>query len=110
MKNSILGLTSEHRYYLCQKQVRFGKGIEGLIGVVINELGRDPMNGDVYIFVSSNRKMIKMLTYQDHAFTLYTRKIYHGRFILPGQEDRDGSLRLDWSRFRRLARGYGVVE
>lgn len=110
MKNSILELTNKHRYFLCQKRIRFGKGINGLVGVIINELGRDPMNGDVYIFVSQDCKMIKLLNYQDYAFTLYTRKIYHGKFVRPKKEDENGALHLDWARFRRLVRGYGVIE
>ena len=37
-------------------------------GIINNELGRDPRNGDVYIFVSRSRKLIKLLHFDKGCF------------------------------------------
>lgn len=81
-------------------------GMEGLIGIVINEFGMDPRNGDVYVFVSKSHKLLKLLHYHDGIFTLYIRKIYHGTFIYPYRDTSRNAFYLDWPRFRRLLRGY----
>jgi len=39
------------------------KGYDGLSGLVRNELGADPMNGDVYIFFNDTRRSVKMLVW-----------------------------------------------
>ena len=52
MKSSILGLTSDLNYFFDQEPIRMNIGMEGLIGIVINEFRMDPRNGDVYVFVS----------------------------------------------------------
>lgn len=107
MRTSILGLGNNLRFFLCQMPVNIGKGIDGLRAVVEENLGRDPMNGDVYIFVSQSHKVIKLLHYDRNIFTLYTRKIYHGSFIYPqcvnGEE---GTVEMEWERLRRLLNGY----
>lgn len=87
--------------------VNMNKGIEGLRAVVTENLGRDPMNGDVYIFVSKSHKTIKLLHYDRNIFTLYTRKIYNGTFIYPQSVDgEEGSAEMEWGRLRRLLNGH----
>ena len=81
-------------------------GMEGLIGIVINEFGMDPRNGDVYVFVSRSHKLLKLLHYHEGIFTLYIRKIYHGSFVYPYRDSSHEAYYMDWARFRRLLRGY----
>lgn len=81
-------------------------GIEHLKGYVVNEMGMDPMNGDVFIFVSKSRKTIKLLYYDQNVFTLYTRKIYNGTFIYPRLYSKEDKVRLNWYSLIKLIRGY----
>lgn len=81
-------------------------GIERLKGVVVNELGMDPMNGDVFIFVAKSRRMIKLLHYENNVFTLYTRKIYRGSFIYPKIDPEEDKYKLNWRTLSRLVKGY----
>ena len=37
------------------------KGFDGLYGMVANHLGRDPLSGDMFLFVARNRKRAKVL-------------------------------------------------
>lgn len=83
-------------------------GIDGLSGIVVNELNRDPRNGDVYVFVSRSHKLIKLLHYKNHCFTLYVRRIYHGRFVYPYYNEEKEAYYMDWPRLRRLLNGYGI--
>lgn len=110
MKNSILGLTSDLRYFLYNNTVNISGGVEKFKGLVLNDLEMDPMDGSVYIFVSNDRKTLKILYYENHVFTLYTRKIYGGKFWCPRVEMDTLSYKMEWSRLRRLVNGYAVRE
>lgn len=110
MRNQVLGLTSDLQFYFYQTPIKMNLGIQGLVGIIINELNRDPRNGDVYIFVSRSRKVIKLLHYKDYSFTLYIRKIYHGCFAYPYHNKETDAYYMDWPRFRRLLNGYGIIE
>lgn len=102
MKNSILGLGSDLRFFICQNPIKMNKGIEGLRGIIINELGKDPDDGSVYIFVSRDRRQIKILHYDNGIYTLYIRRLFHGRFVYPELNTKSDTYQLDWIRLRRM--------
>jgi transposase len=56
------------------------KGFNGLSGLVINELGLDPLNGSVYIFINRSRNRMKMLVYEQGGFMLYYKRLEQGKF------------------------------
>lgn len=102
MKNSVLGLSNRLDFFFYQKPVSMRLGIEGLRGLVINEFGRDPSDGAVYIFVSIDRKQIKILHFHRHAYTLYIHKLYRGTFIYPKYNKERDLYVMDWLRLKRL--------
>ena len=51
---------------LITKRVLIGKGISSLCGVVHEKMGCEVRNGDVFIFIGSSRKLMKLL----HKLTL----------------------------------------
>ncbi len=110
MKNTILELTPDLRYYIYQKAVSMNTGIDYLVGIVTNDLDRDPVDNEVYIFISKSRKVLKMLRYHDGAFTMYVRRIYKGTFVYPKWDFSKNTYVIDWTRLRRLINGYRIVE
>lgn len=110
MKNSILGLGSDLHFFLCQKPVNMNLGIEGLRGLIFNQLGKDPQDGSVYIFLSRNRKIVKLLHFHDDIYTMYTRKIYRGSFIYPTINQETDTYEMDWVRLRRLVTQHSVSQ
>ena len=61
----MIALTSQHRYHLYRRAVDMRKSFDGLSGVVRNELGRDPMDGEVYIFLNRQRSLVKLLVWAE---------------------------------------------
>ena len=53
----MFGLEESRQYYVCQRYVRMNMGINGLSKLVIQELKRPLLNGDVFIFFGKNRQM-----------------------------------------------------
>ena len=65
--------------------------------IIRRKYHRDPTNGDVYIFMSKNRKRVRMLCYEKHAFHLYEKtfkKEY--RFLRLVFEGDVETYKIDW--------------
>jgi transposase len=56
------------------------KGFDGLFGLVKTHLGREPLSGDLYVFVSRNRKRTKVLLWDGTGLCLYAKRLEQGTF------------------------------
>lgn len=66
------------------------RGFDGLSGLVREELGRDPLSGDLFLFVSRNRIRAKVLHWDGTGLCLYAKRLEKGRFAcLWAMEDSD---------------------
>lgn len=99
MKETVLGLNKGMKYYFCNEAVNMGKGIDGLCGVIRSNLLRDPFSCEVFIFLSRNRKQVKILRWNDGAFVLYTVRLYKGRNFRPAYHSATGSYLMRWDDF-----------
>ncbi len=63
------------------------KSFDGLCGLVNNEMDKNLMKGDAFIFVNKRRTMIKVLIWDRTGFVIYYKKLSSGSFELPSQRD-----------------------
>ncbi len=62
-------------------------GIYSLAGLVRNELGFDPLGGDVFVFLGKRLNQIRLLQWDRDGFAMYVKKLEQGTFEWPkGQE------------------------
>ena len=64
-------LNDTMRYHLCPGRTDMRKGINSLIGVVKERMGADVRNGDVFIFIGSSRKLMKLLHAEDGGMVMF---------------------------------------
>ena len=64
--------------YSCPADMR--KGFDGLYGLVADQLQHDPLSGDLFLFVSGNRKRAKVLMWDGTGLCLYAKRLEKGRF------------------------------
>lgn len=57
-------------------------GFDGLAGVVRNLLKKDPVSGDVFIFINKTRTHIKLLYWDGDGFALFYKRLERGRYAL----------------------------
>ena len=81
--SSLLSLTDQRSYHLYRKETDMRKGFNLLCGIVINELGRQVMGGDAFIFINKPRTHLKLLVYEQGGFTIFYRRLEKGAFEVP---------------------------
>ena len=79
----MLSITRLHRCYLHRGFTDMRKGIDSLCGLVRNELGKDPMSGELFIFFCRSRRRIKILLWDDDGYALYQKRLERGTFEIP---------------------------
>ena len=79
----MLGFSSNLRYFLCTLPIDMRNGFDGLSGIVRNTLRKDPVSGDIFIFLNKTRTHIKLLYWDGDGFVLYYKRLERGRYALP---------------------------
>ena len=74
------------RYFLYRDPTDMRKGFDSLSGLVRNSLARDPLSGDVFVFVNRRRTHIKLLVWDRTGFALHYKRLERGTFQLPDVE------------------------
>ena len=87
---------------------RVRKSFDGLSGLVQNILGRNPCNGDVFIFINKRRDKIKLLHWQGAGFILYYKRLEKGTFELPRYDSSAGSIVLDYAKLVMIIDGLSI--
>ena len=79
----MLSITRLHRCYLYRGRTDMRKGIDSLCGMVRNELGKDPLSGELFIFFCRQRRRVKILLWDEDGFALYQKRLERGTFEMP---------------------------
>ena len=72
------------------------KGISSLCGVVHEKMRSDVRNGDVFIFIGSSRKLMKLLHAENGGMVMYVKRLEAGRFKLPEFDENTQSYQMEW--------------
>ena len=78
----MLALSYHLRYFICSATIDMRNGFDGLAGIVRNHLKKDPISGDVFIFINKTRTHIKLLYWDGDGFALFYKRLERGRYNL----------------------------
>ena len=84
------------------------KSFDSLSGLVQNEIGLSPINGDVYVFINKSRNKIKLLHWAGSGFVLYYKRLESGTFEHPKYDIQSGSYSLSYSQIVMLVDGISI--
>jgi transposase len=104
----MFSLEESHQYYLCPGSCDMRKGFDALCGVVRTEMGRDPLSGEVFIFMNRPRTTLKLLHWERGGFVLYHKRLEEGRFTIPVLDTKTGSYRLRWTDLVLMVEGISL--
>ena len=83
----ILGTSRAVRVYAYPEAIDLRKGYDGLFGLVKQGLARDPLSGDLYLFVNRRRKGCKVLVWDGTGLCIFQKRLERGTFAAPWRED-----------------------
>lgn len=76
----MIGSTRAIRVFARTCPTDLRKGFNGLYGLVRNEFGRDPLEGDFFLFVNRRRKSAKVLLWDGTGLCVYAKRLSKGTF------------------------------
>jgi transposase len=82
----MLALSHTCRYFLYRSPTDMRFGIYSLAGLVRNELGFDPLSGDIFVFLGKRSNQIRLLQWDNDGFAMYVKKLEKGTFEWPRGE------------------------
>lgn len=85
------------------------RSFDGLSVLVSERLGRDPLSGDMFLFVGKNRIRAKVLLWDGTGLCVYAKRLEKGRFSAPWSSEQD-ELRLSMSELALFLEGALLVE
>lgn len=77
----MIGSTSKTRVFAYCQPVDMRKGFEGLSALVREDLGRDPLDGAMYLFTNRRRTRAKVLSFDGSGLWVFAKRLERGRFV-----------------------------
>ena len=74
----ILAPSRSVRVFAYPAPVDLRKGYDGLYGLVEQGLKRDPMSGDLFLFVNDSRKLCKVLVWDGSGLCIFQKRLAKG--------------------------------
>jgi transposase len=71
-------------------------------------MGRDPLSGEVFIFMNHSRTTIKLLHWERGGLVLYHKRLEAGRFTLPVFDAKKRSYHLRWTDLVLMVEGISL--
>ncbi len=99
-------LQQTRRIFAYSTPVDMRKGFLGLEGMVRTALQKDPLSGDIFVFVNRSGTHLKCLLWDRTGFVIIYKRLEHGKFRFYGSETQ---LELDKIRFDLLLDGMKVA-
>jgi len=79
----VLSLTPATRIFLVSGATDMRKSFNGLVAIVENELGSDPLSGHLFVFSNRQRSRLKVLYWDRTGLWVCAKRLERGTFAWP---------------------------
>lgn len=104
----MIGTTRQVAVHAFTAPADMRKSFDSLSLLVTEGLARNVLSGDLFLFVSKNRKRAKVLYWDGTGLCVFAKRLEKGRFAAPWERP-DGELRLTVSELALLLEGSDLV-
>jgi transposase len=104
----MFSLSSSLQYYLFTGSTDMRKGFDALSGVVRSRMGRDPLSGEVSIFVNRGRNTVKILHWERGGLVIYHKRLESGQFERPYYDQKQNAFQMRWSQLVMMIEGVSM--
>jgi len=88
----VISLSHVQRLFFARSPADMRKQANGLAAMVESHLEKDPMSGDVYVFVNRGATIVKILMWDVSGYWVAGKRLEKGRFAVRGKLAQDGAL------------------
>jgi len=99
-------LSSSNSYLLYGQPCDMRKSFDALCGIVRSALDRDPLSGEVFVFLNRSRTHLKLLHWESGGLVLYCKRLEKGTFAPPA--DRAVAQPLNWTQLVLMVEGITI--
>ena len=68
------------RVFLCTRPTDMRKSFDGLLGMVHEHLGQDPLSGHLFLFLNRRRDRVKILFWEPDGLVIWYKRLEAGTF------------------------------
>ena len=79
----MLNLSLPGQVFLCTLPTDMRKSFDSLAGLVEQELGQDPLAGDLFVFRSRRGDRLKLLYWDSDGLAIWYKRLEEGTFVFP---------------------------
>ena len=101
----MIPLANQCQLYLYTGVADMRKAFDGLSGLVTSVLGRDPLDGSMYIFLNRRKNRMKCLIWDGDGFWLFYKRLEKGTFQIPFHVTGDEAIRLSYEQWMLILKG-----
>lgn len=91
------------RVHLYGQPVDMRRSFNGLYALTRASLKQDPLNGDLFVFISRRATQMKVLYFDRSGFCIWTKRLEAGRFLSDWSAVRTRTM--DWTSLKLLIEG-----
>ncbi len=97
------------RVFAMAAAVDMRKGFEGLWALVAQQLGRDVLTGDLFLFLGRDCRRAKVLFFDGTGLCLLHKRLERGRFVCLWKVQQGGALCLSTTELQLFLEGCALV-
>lgn len=91
------------RVHLYGQPVDMRKSFDGLYALTRQQLGKDPLSGELFVFISRRAIQVKVLYFDRCGLCVWSKRLETGRFISDWRAVR--TCEMDWTSLKLLLEG-----
>lgn len=104
----MFALSESLRYYLYSQPTDMRKSFDSLCQLVETGMERNPMSGEVFLFINRPRNRMKLLRWEFGGFILYYKRLESGTFELPASVPEGCSTTVHWPELVMMVQGISL--
>jgi transposase len=106
----VFGLGLATRIYVAVEAVDMRKGIEGLYGLIRDQLGQDPLSGHLFLFSNRTHTRLKALVWDGSGLWVCAKRLEKGRFRWPAAGEKQRSVTMRAEELAMLVNGLDLKQ
>jgi len=104
----MFALTESHSFLIYNRPTDMRKSFDALSGLVRAAMNRNPLSGEVFIFVNKSRNLMKLLHFQQGGFVLYYKRLEAGTFEINFYNKLLSEIEISYTELNMIISGISV--